>query len=850
MFENFEEYKDYEPIGVALPQVSIDEKYYKELSLDQSVSNEEFLRALMRKGVFDRGIDKKENKGEYFDRCIFELNTFIDTEIIDYILILWDFLNWCREENIPIGAGRGSAAGSLVFYLLGITGIDPIKENLFFERFLSKSRVNKVGEVDGLTFLEGALMPDVDCDISFEHREKVIEYIENKYSGRTAKILTFNTFSSKLCAREAAKYFLDAKEEEANAISDSIPKIHGRVMSLGSAIDEEKFGDWARDNKEVYQNALKVEDLNKNCGVHPAGLAISHGQIDHFVPLQKTKEGEIVGSYDMDDISDLTVKFDLLGLRTLSVAHTVCEEIGISLDEIDPNDTFIYQTLQDLKYPMGLFQISADTNFRVCQKTKPMNLGELSDVLAIGRPGALQFLDTYVSQKACPDPLGMNEKLDEILSWSKNVILYQEQLMFIANQVFGLSLEEAEILRRIVGKKKVSEMPVWKDKIFEAGSKKGLDDEVAEYYWSALSASADYSFNRSHSISYADLAAKTVYLKFKYPQIFYTCLLNSAKDEPDPLEAIGKITREVEDFGIKVLKPSVEKSQMHFSVEGENIRYGLQSIKGVSDKSLEALIEFRGEKFNNKYEIFEGAEQSGINITILSALIYAGAIDSGTSSRARVALESRAWKLLTKRERGIMYELGEEYSFDILNALNDCIENKRLDEKGKPIMKESRFETFKKKFAPQKKLFEENKKFSKLSTWYFEDALLGYSPTLNLIDCFSKQDELLTIREASELGDGENFRCVVKILEFQKRISRNDRRYLRFSCYDDTGSVNMMFFEDDYGRLEEFMASKKLNKKSLVFARGTRVGDDAFFVDNIKVLEDTIYLKASMLPKK
>ena len=556
MFDDFTPYDDCEPAGVDLPKTIIDIKKLEEIGLGPNSSTKEILYELARKGLRDKGITGSENKQVYYERAKQELETFEELGFTDYILLNWDVLNFCHENNIPTGAGRGSAAGSLVLFLLGVTNIDPIPHNLFFERFVSKSRAKKVLDKRGKEFLVGSLLPDVDSDISYDQRYKVIEYIERKHEGKTAKILTFNTFSSKLCIREATKYFDEAKEDDANQVSDMIPKLHGKVFPLETAREEsDKFKEWVKNHKKTFKNALKIENLPKNTGVHPSGIAICCEKIDNVVPLQRTKDGDLVTGYDMSDVADLMVKFDILGLRTLTIAHKTCEKVGIEIEDIDPNDQIIYDILQDFRHPTGLFQISAETNFKVCKEIQPLNINELSDVVALARPAALEFVSAYRAQKDHPVPLDLNKDLDDILSWSKNVILYQEQLMQIANKVFGLSLEEAEILRRIVGKKKVDEMPKWKDRIYSAGEEKGLDENISDFYWNSLVAASHYSFNKSHSFAYADLAAKTVYLKHKYPHEFFLSVLECAEFDPEPLQTISSVNEELIDFGMKMLPP-------------------------------------------------------------------------------------------------------------------------------------------------------------------------------------------------------------------------------------------------------------------------------------------------------
>jgi len=853
MFEDFSVYDDCEPLGVELPKTSVSEAVLNSIGLDKESSTKEIMYELTRKGLRDKGITKYENKKEYFDRAKQELETFEELGFTDYILLNWDVLNFCHENNIPTGAGRGSAAGSLVLYLLGVTNIDPIPHNLFFERFVSKSRAKKVYDKRNKEFLVGSLLPDVDSDISYEQRQKVIQYIEEKHEGRTAKILTFNTFSSKLCIREATKYFDEAKEDQANAVSDMIPKLHGKVSSLENAREEnEKFDHWVKKHNRTFINAKKIENLIKNTGVHPSGIAICSQSIGDVVPLQKTKDGDLITGYNMHDVADLMVKFDILGLRTLTIAHRTCDKIGINIDDVDPNDGFIYEKLQDYNHPEGLFQISANTNFRVCQDVKPDNLNELSDVVALARPGALQFVDEYIRQKQAPQSSDLHEELDEILSWSKNVILYQEQLMQIANKVFGLTLEEAETLRRIVGKKKADEMPKWRDRIYQAAEDLGLDSQISDFYWSALQASADYSFNKSHSFAYAELAAKTVYLKYKYPREFFLSVLESSEFDPDPLAVVASVHQELDHFGIKLLPPNLFKSEMNFSIEGDNIRYGLNSIKGISAKSIESLIYFKGsDGFSSKYDVFSAAKSCGINISVLVALIQAGAMGEATDKRSRLVLEAQAFNILTDREKRNFILFKDRFGDDILHAISKVIEAKAIADDGRPIMKESRFETFKKKFKNYKEIFDKNKPYRKFSNWWYENSLLGYSYSFDLKDCFEDEfGSMSCLKELDEIPENSKFKTVCQVKDFFIRISQNGNKYMLIEGSDNTASASFLMMDNSRSEtLSDFLDQYKVSKDCILILNASK-GRGSNFVDSARVVDTKIMMKLMDLKKK
>ncbi len=852
IFDSFTDYNDCEPAGVELPKTPVNEATLNELGLNSNSSNKEIMYELARKGLRDKGIVNYDNKNIYFERTKQELDILDDLGFTDYILLNWDILNYCHEHNIPTGAGRGSAAGSLVLFLLGVTNIDPIPHDLFFERFVSKSRAKKVLDKDGKEFLVGSLLPDVDSDISYEKRQQVIKYIEEVHKGKTAKILTFNTFSSKLCIREATKYFDGSKEDEAGRVSDMIPKIHGKVFSLSKAEEEsEKFSDWVKGHKKTFENALKIEGLTKNSGVHPSGIAICSTDIEDVVPLQKTKDGDLVTAYDMNDVADLMVKFDILGLRTLTIAHKTCQKIGLELEEVDENDSYIYDTLQNFKHPVGLFQISADTNFRVCQDVKPRTIDELSDVVALARPGALQFLDEYINQKYRPTELNLQEDLDEILSWSKNVILYQEQLMQIAHKVFGLTLDEAETLRRIVGKKKADEMPKWREKIYNAGFEKGLEDRICDFYWSALEASADYSFNKSHSFAYANLAAKTVYLKYKHPKEFFLSVLESAEFEPEPLKTINSVNEELSDFGIKLLPPSLFKSEINFKIEGSDIRYGLNSIKGISLKSLQSLIDFRGLEFNNKYEVFSAAKQCGINISVLAALIQAGTMDDKTENRSRLVLEAQAFNLLTDREKRNFVKIGERFGFDILNSISEVVKKSVLGDDNKPIISEKRFGTFKRNFSKYREIYNKNKTHEKFTNWWYENSLLGYSYSHTLNDCFEADyGRLETLKESCLLSSTDKFKTVCQVKDFFTRISTNGNKYMMMEVSDNTASTKLLLMDNQReDKLSNFLASNKLKKEDIIIINATKSDGGTSFVDTIKVVDTKILMKTRDIKK-
>ena len=843
-------YKNPFPAGVKLPEIVIPKDILDELGLEEGSSNRDILYELSRKGLRERGITELPNKKDYYDRTIMELEIFEELGFIDYILLNWDVLYFCKKQDIPTGAGRGSAAGSLVLYLLGVTNIDPIKYDLFFERFVSRSRAKQI-EHDGEVFLDGSLLADVDNDISYNRRSEVIEYIEKKYKGKTSKILTLNTLSGKLCMKECGKIVSELNETEVNQISDSIPKHFGKVVKLKVAYEEsESFKKLVDRHPKAFHIAKKLEGLVKNTGVHPSGLSICYYEQSDIMPLQKTNDGSLVSGYDMDDVASLSVKFDILGLRTLSVVNDVCERIGLNVNDIDPHDPLIYTALSDLQNPQGLFQIEADTNFKVCQTVAPRNLEQLSAVVAIARPGALDFKDRYANYVKTGESQSVHEFFDSVLGYTGGIPLYQEQLMKMAVKV-GFSLDESEQLRRIVGKKKVDEMQAWKAKISEKVSQlENADPIIADVLWKVAEDSANYSFNKSHSISYAYLAAITVYLKFKYPQEFFLSLLKFAKFEPNSHDEIAKISQELVNFDIKLLPPDLNNSDIDFKIEGKDIRYGLNSIKGVSEKVLIHLLDFREGSFSNKYQVFSVAKQVGLNIGVLSSLIQAGLLDSFVdSNRSNLVLEAQVFNALTDREKRNFIVLGENYNYDIIKSINDVIANGMIGDDNKKIFRDTRIETLKKKWEPYKEICRLNIHSIKYANWHFETKLLGYSYSYNIRDIFKHPEDYKCSDSVKMAEPRSEVRYVGVLVDIVKRTSKNGNEYARMEMHDEKGSMNVLFMDGEReSRLTDYLnAGKKLPKKDdVVIITGSK-GDDIIFAITVNTLKDKIYMKLSQV---
>ena len=437
--------------------------------------------------------------------------------------------------------------------------------------------------------------------------------------------------------------------------------------------------------------------------------------------------------------------------------------------------------------------------------------------------------------------------------------------MKMANKI-GFTLDEAEILRRIVGKKKVKEVRKWKKKIREKvkenkissewiGSKGDVD--VGDVLWKVLEDSANYSFNKSHAICYATLSAWTVYLKFKYPQEFFLSLLKMTKFEPAPHEEITKISQELPLFNISLLSPDLGKSHMDFSIEGNDIRFGLNSIKGVSEKSLLSLRDFRESDTPTKFDIFIAAKQAGLNIGIVSALIQAGSLSSYKDNRSLLVLEAQSFNLLTDREKRNIIELGEKYDYKLLNILADARDGKLIGDDGKLLMTEKRFSTFRKKYQSYKEIYEKNKKYEKFANWYFETKLLGYSYTTNLKEVFSGDRRLLNTAEIEEVQERREVKLIGTISDTFKRTSRNGNEYIKLTIEDEKGSIDCLLLNSrrmvrgrwqNNNRLDKYLEeNKELPSKGNIALMRCSKGDDVLFVEELNILDRKIYMKLSDL---
>ena len=893
LINNFKKY-DLGIKGVRLPSFDIDVVEKNKVGVPEDCDNLTFLTALCNKrleGLKEEFKLTDEQCKEYEKRTKDELKELNNLSFVDYILLVWDVINFCNSNGVATGMGRGSAAGSLVLFLINVTRIDPIKHDLYFQRFVSKTRAKKQ-VIDGVTYLDGGLMADIDLDICYYDRNKVLEYLENEYVGKTSKILTLNTLSGKLVIKECGKIVGGLEEQEVNKISDMIPKKYGDVKDIHEAcyenvVDEEdketnepllpQFRQWCEENPTIFKTACKLRGLIKNKSVHPSAILLSYENLEDTCPteLDKSKES-LVSAYDATWVSLTNVKLDVLGLRGVSVVDRTLKKIeevhGKRIRQRDIISEYatkdnLWRHLEDLRQRHGLFHIEADTAYKVCRQVKPTSVDELSAVLALARPGAIDFTDQYAESKNNKIESKIHPFFDEELQKTHGVVLYQEQLMKMANKM-GFTLDEAELMRRIVGKKKVNEVKKWKKKVRDIVKKnqdkegyEDLDKKAGDVFWKILEDSANYSFNKSHSISYASLSASTVYLKFNYPKEFFLSLLQMTQHEPDPMAEIAKIQKELDCFGIKLLPPHILKSEQDFTIEGDNLRFGLSSIRGVSGTTMEKIEKFRTDKkykTYNKFKVFQVAKETGINIGVLSALIQAGALEGFGVSRTRLVYEAQLWNLLTDREKSFVagsvdeegeheWKIAENFNFDLRRILY-YLDKEAVTDKGKKFLRDTRLETLRKKSQPYADIFRMNSKNEEFANWYYENTLLGYTYGNSLKDIFiSKDPGIVNIAEMQARGINIKVKMVATVTESRLSKSKNGNDYLRLNLDDESGDSTVLIFSDKIRTgCRELNNGEIPEKGSIVMVKGL-TKEDCIFADYIVIQNWNIYMKLADL---
>lgn len=593
---------------------------------DEEVQDaDEYLRILTERGV------KKlygEITSEIQQRMEHELNIINNMGFAGYFLIVRDFVQYAKDHDIPVGPGRGSAAGSLVAYALGITDIDPIKYDLLFERFLNPERVS---------------MPDIDIDFCYNRRNEVIEYIRDRYGeDNVSQIITFGKMKAKAVLRDVGRV-LGMSYGEVDRIAKLVP--NSLNIKLEDAIDQVKDLQEVQqqddDHKKLIKYSKVLEGMHRHASIHAAGVVIAPGNLTNYAPLYKSPDGDVTTQWDMTVLEEMgLLKMDFLGLRTLTVIKDAVEMIretrnqNVDIDGVPLDDPRVFKTFADGN-TTGIFQFESSGMKEYLRKLQPNAFGDLIAMNALYRPGPMDMIDDYIARKHGKAKVEyLHPSLEPILNDTYGIIVYQEQVMQIANRVAGFSLAKADIMRKAMGKKKHDVMLKLRSEFIDGAVENGLKKSEAEEIFDLIDKFAQYGFNKSHSTAYALVAYKTAYLKTYYPAEFIAANLTSEMNDTDRVVIMINDCRKM---GVDVQPPDVNSSEANFFVRNNKVVFGLNAIKNVGLKAAENISAVRREDgdYESLYDLVKRVDLRLVNRKVLESLIKAGAMDSFPGTRSQ-----------------------------------------------------------------------------------------------------------------------------------------------------------------------------------------------------------------------
>jgi DNA polymerase-3 subunit alpha len=716
-----------------------------------------------------------DQKAEYRKRLDYELGVIIKMGFSGYFLIVADFIHYARKSQIPVGPGRGSAAGSLVAYCLRITNLDPIRYDLLFERFLNPGRVS---------------MPDIDIDFCINGRDDVIRYVAEKYGNENVgQIITFGTMKARGVIRDVGRV-LNIPYGDVDKIAKLVPE--GPGVKLDKAIEEEpelkKMEKGDATGKKLLEISRSLEGLARHASTHASGVVISDKPLMEYLPLYKGGNNEIMTQYTMDQVDKIgLIKFDFLGLKTLTVIkHTLTlieESTGhkVDIEQIPLNDEKTFRLCQEGR-TTGIFQLESGGMKDLLRRLKPEVFEDLVALVALYRPGPMEWIPDYIDGKhGRRKPKYLHPKLEPILSKTYGVAIYQEQVMQIARDLAGFTLSDADILRKAMGKKKADLLAKQKENFIKGCMANGIEEKLAEQVFTFIEPFAGYGFNRSHAACYALIGYQTAFLKAHYPIQFMTALLTQDMGNQD--KTIKNIA-ECREMGIKILPPDINESQADFTVVGDGIRFGLAAVKNVGQKAVESIIAVRDSNgpFRDLLDFCERVDGAKVNRRVLEGLIHCGAFDFTGDYRARffASLDD------------LIHFCGASHDPNQLNmftSLGDSVTGRQ-----------SLFE------FPNVDEWDEQEKLKK------EKEALGFYITGHPLDAFKGELNRLAscvIQDLSGLKD-KSLVKVGGIIEniTMKRTKKGDRMAI-LTFEDQTGSTQVVVFPESFNNYSPLLKSDK-----------------------------------------
>ena len=745
---------------------------------------------------------------EYAERLDHEIKVIQQMQYSGYFLIVWDFIRHARHQQIPVGPGRGSAAGSLVAYAMSITDIDPLQYGLLFERFLN---------------IERKSMPDVDIDFCMNRRGEVIQYVTEKYGReQVSQIITFNTMATKAAIKDVGRV-MDLSFGQVDRLTKMVPNV--LKITLDQAIEQEPKlkSAMAEDERvnEVIQTAKRLEGVARNPSVHAAGVVISPQPLKTLIPIYKTNKDEIVTQYDMNSLEAMgLLKMDFLGLTTLTIIEDAFGWIEkrtgkrLTQDSIPLDDAETYKLLSE-GLTSGVFQFESKGMRDICRRYKPERLEDLCALNALYRPGPIQggMIPDFIDRKHGRKPVTyLLPEIEPLLKETYGVIVYQEQVMQIANLVAGYSLGEADLLRRAMGKKKAKEMAEQRAKFLGGASERGFPESVASKLFDLMEQFAGYGFNKSHSAAYGFLAYITAYLKTHYTVEFMAALLTAELHNADKVRLY---LNECRDMGIRILPPDIDASFWDFTPAGDKeIRFGLGAIKNVGKAAIESVIKVREDRdagFETLFDFCKSVDWSKINKRMVESAVKAGAMDRLGGHRAQMlaGLDS----VIESSQRAQRdEELGQESLFG-----------------GPAISNESELVTL-----------PDVEEWSASERLALEKEMLGFYVTGHPLDSFEDAVEEVgtqTTISLDKVDNGHSVSICGMLHSVQRRRNREGRAWASAVLEDRDGSVELLVFANQFEHVEE-----RLVQDQPVLVNGSvRAEDESgrrISVEDITLLKD------------
>ncbi len=697
---------------------------------------------------------------EAVERLEYELKVINDMGFAAYFLIVQDLVNWAKANQVPVGPGRGSAAGSLVSYVLGITTIDPLAYDLLFERFLNPERVS---------------MPDIDIDFCFEKRDRVIGYIVEKYGvDKVAQIITFGTMAARAAIRDVGRA-LNIPYAEVDKIAKMIPAELGvtidRALQMSSELIKAYQSDYHA--QQIIDTARALEGMPRHASIHAAGVVIGKESLNTLLPLQKTPEGHIVTQYTKETVEDIgLLKMDILGLRTLTVIDRAVQIIkhtrGIELDmdSLPLDDVQVYRLLSRGD-TIGVFQLESEGLRRILRDLAPNRFQDLIAVIALYRPGPLGsgMVEDFINCKHLRQEIQyLDPRLEDILKETYGVILYQEQVMQIASDLASFTMGEADVLRRAMGKKKPEEIKAQREKFVSGAVANQIEPEVAQHLFDLMESFAGYGFNKSHSAAYALISFQTAYLKAYYPVEFMCAFLTSIIDSQDK---VVYYLRECQRMGIKILPPDINQSFENFTVTSGGIRFGLGAIKNVGLGAVKSVVRVRKERpFTSLFDFCKRVDLTQINKRMIENLIVAGCFDSvGISRKGALSIMDECIEIAAQIK---LQDASQQLS---LFAPKDT-----MVEEPTPVVKGE--------LEAQERLNREKE-------------VLGFYVSANPLDEYRSLLPLLISHQIADLpglGDDSYIRLAGMALNMTRRTSRKGDLYAQFYLEDLSGRIEVLVF--------------------------------------------------------